>query len=64
MRELTAPAGVPDQLQCLLPPPSPLLPASLTVPHSQGYDLSEEPDFWPPVVDTPQGRRIVTTMET
>lgn len=26
----------------------------------QGYDLSVEPDFWPPVVDTPEGRRIVT----
>lgn len=26
----------------------------------QGYDLSVEPDFWPPVVDTPEGQRIVT----
>ncbi|KAI7844793.1 hypothetical protein COHA_001673 [Chlorella ohadii] len=25
-----------------------------------GYDLSVEPDFWPPVIETPEGRRIVT----
>ncbi|EFN55313.1 hypothetical protein CHLNCDRAFT_134282 [Chlorella variabilis] len=26
----------------------------------QGYDLTEEPDFWPAVIDTPEGRRIST----
>ena len=43
-------------------PPAPLPPLDLL--RLQGYDLTEEPDFWPPVVDTPQGRRIITTMET
>lgn len=26
----------------------------------QGYDLTEEPDFWPAVEQTPEGRRITT----
>ncbi|KAL4428218.1 hypothetical protein ABPG75_002307 [Micractinium tetrahymenae] len=25
-----------------------------------GYDLTEEPDYWPPVVETPEGRRVIT----
>lgn len=29
----------------------------------QGYDLTEEPDFWPPVIDTPEGRRIAGVEE-
>ena len=45
-------------------PAHPLPPPCCPLQHLQGYDLTEEPDFWPPVVDTPQGRRIVTTMET
>ncbi|PSC70859.1 ubiquitin [Micractinium conductrix] len=28
-----------------------------------GYDLTEEPDFWPPVIDTPEGRRIAGVEE-
>lgn len=35
-------------------PACPLLPSPL-----QGYDLTVEPDFWPPVEDTPEGRRII-----
>ncbi|KAI3428657.1 hypothetical protein D9Q98_007480 [Chlorella vulgaris] len=26
----------------------------------QGYDLTVEPDYWPAVEDTPEGRRITT----
>lgn len=39
------------------PPPTLLAPAGFSL---TGYDLSVEPDFWPAVVETPEGRRIVT----
>ena len=35
------------------------LPAATMRGVLQGYDLTEEPDFWPAVEKTPEGLRIV-----
>lgn len=42
--------------------PSHSHPCAIPYPR-QGYDLTEEPDYWPPVVETPEGRRIVSGAE-
>ena len=44
-------------LTCITPSP----PTQTDPLHAlQGYDLTEEPDFWPAVEQTPEGLRIVT----
>lgn len=54
----SSPAARPGCGLAMLGQPTSLRP--LLRPPLQGYDLSEEPDYWPPVIETPEGRRIVT----